>query len=142
MIKTTIIVIFSTISDKFFLSRLPHWLFPKRIDTKYWKRGLTGNQVNRSMIFSIHLTPKMLLGKIKKEYFAWKVKCIYCIYVLICVNWDEEWQVSYENPSQPSRYHHNDAGKYWCFFLSCFLSVSKQWRKVARIMQKYCKPFH
>ena len=50
----------------------------------------------------------MLLGKTKKEYFGRKVKCIYCIYVLLCINCDEEWQGSYENPRQPAE-HDNDA---------------------------------
>ena len=44
----------------------------------------------------------MLLGKTKKEYFGQKVKCVYYIYVLLCIKCDEEWQGSYENPSQPS----------------------------------------
>ena len=53
----------------------------------------------------------MLLGKAEKEYFGWKVK-----------ESDGEWQGSYENPSQPARYHGNDAWKYWRFLLPCFLS--------------------
>ena len=52
--------------------------------------------------FPIYLIPKMLLGETKKEYFGWKVKFICCIYVLLCIKRDEEWQGSYENPSQPT----------------------------------------
>ena len=95
--------------------------------------------MSRSMIFSIS---KMLLGKTKKDYFGWKVKCIYCIYVLLYINSDEEWQGSYENPGEPARYNDNDAWKYWSFLLYSFLSGSKQWRKVVRVMREYCKPFH
>ena len=60
-------------------------------------------EARRSRAFSIYLIPKMLLGKTKNEYFGRKVKCICCIYVLLCINCDEEWQGSYENPSLPDR---------------------------------------
>ena len=40
----------------------------------------------------------MLLGQTKNEYFGQAVKCNYCIYVLLCIYCDEEWQGSYENP--------------------------------------------
>ena len=101
LIKTTIIVIFPVTSDKFFLSRLPDWLFPVRINTKHhtkhWTRSVGG-------VLSIYLICKMLLGKKKKEYFGRKIKRICCIYVLPCINCDEEWQGSYENPNHPVRY--------------------------------------
>ena len=61
------------------------------------------------MIFLINLIPKILLGKTKKEYFGRKVKFIYYIYVLLWINCGEEWQGSYENSSQPTRYHDNVA---------------------------------
>ena len=68
----------------------------------------------------------MLLGKTKKEYFGRKSKWIYCIYVLLYINCDEEWQGTCENPTQPARNHDNGAWKYWCLLLSCFLSGSKE----------------
>ena len=77
-----------------------------------------------------------------RKYFGQKVKCIYCIYVLLSIMCDKEWQRSYENPSLPDRHHDSDAWKYWCFLLSCFLRGSEQWRKVARVMREYCKPFN
>ena len=46
-------------------------------------------EARRSRVLSIYLIPKMLLGKTKKEYFGRKVKCICCIYVLLCINCDE-----------------------------------------------------
>ena len=63
--------------------------------------GHEAQEVRRSRVLSIYLIPKILLGKIKKEYFGQRVKCICCIYVLLSINCDEEWQGSYENPSQP-----------------------------------------
>ena len=111
LIKTTIIVIiFNNIRS----SSSYHGYLIGRFQSKDLAR-----------VFSIHSITKMLLGKTKKENLRQKVKCVYCIHVLLCINCDEEWQASYENPSQPAR-HDNDAWKYWYFLLSCFLSGSKQ----------------
>ena len=49
----------------------------------------------------------MLFRKTKNEYFGQKVECIYCIHVLLCISYDEEWPESYENPSQLARHDHN-----------------------------------
>ena len=71
----------------------------------------------------------MLIGKTKKENIGRKVRSIYCIYFLLCINCDKELQGSYKNPSQLARHHDsldNRDWKYWCFLLSCFLSGSKQ----------------
>ena len=103
LIKATIVVVFSITSDQVLpitatllaVSSQNRYTTPyKTLDTKRRRRG----DVTR--VLSIYLIPKMLLGKTKKEYFGRKVKCISWIYVLLCINCDEKWQGSYENPSQ------------------------------------------
>ena len=67
--------------------------------------GHEAKEAKRNTVFSIYLIPKMLLGERKKEYFGRKVTCIYCIYVLLCINCDKEWQEPYENPIQLARHY-------------------------------------
>ena len=40
--------------------------WPESMATKHWTRSVAGTEANRPRVFSIHLIPKMLLGKTKK----------------------------------------------------------------------------
>ena len=77
----------------------------KSIQKVIQNTGHETKEAKRSRLFSIYLILKIFLGERKKEYFGRKVTCIYCIYVLLCINCDREWQEPYENPSQLARHY-------------------------------------